>query len=179
MADTPKNGRWLDSYFATHSELKNEERYVKATCELLTVLGCDEVHREYEIPSGRVDVAGILPNGHWVMVECKDFEINASAHVDALMQAASYADSIKYPIFIGPFNGSRSTLCNGNADDGMTMLHLIAGRLNVGFLAVNDRGGVQLILRGQVLASSRDGLHTQFANHWGYVQRFGSKQVKK
>ena len=177
MATTPKNGRWLERYFAANPNLQNEERYVSAACELLTTLGCS-IHREYEIPGGRVDVAGILPNGHWVMVKCKDFEGNASAHVDAVMQAASYADSIEYPVFIGPFNGSRSTICNGTADDGMTILHLIAGRLNVGFLAVNDRGDVQLILRGQVVASSRDGLHSRFEAHWGYIQRKGSGQVK-
>lgn len=178
MAETPKQGGWIERHFASVSHLDNEIRYVSATCELLKQIASD-VQTEYEIPGGRVDVAGTLPNGEWVLVECKNFENNAAAHVDAVMQAASYADAIQYPVFIGPFNGSRSTLCNGNADDGMTVLHLLAGRLNVGFLAVNDRGEVQLILRGQVVVSSRDGLHTHFPNHWGYVQRFGSKQVKK
>ncbi len=177
MANTPKDGQWLQSYFAAHPALQNEERYVQAACELLGRMGCN-VTREYEIPIGRVDVAGVLPNGHWVLIECKNFEGNASAHVDAVMQAASYADAIKYPVFVGPLNGSRSTLCNGDANDGMTMLHLFAGRLNVGFLAVNHRGDVQLILRGQVVASSRDGLHSRFEDHWGYIQRKGSGQVK-
>lgn len=178
MATTPKHGKWLESYFAEHSHIANEERYVSAACTLLAKVAVN-IEREYAIPCGRVDVAGTLPNGEWVLIECKNFEQNASAHVDAVMQAASYADAIQYPVFVGPFDGSRSTLCNGTADDGMTMLHLLAGRLNVGFLAVNHRGEVQLILRGQVVVSSRDGLHSRFADHWGYVQRKGSGQVKK
>lgn len=177
MAPKPDRGQWLQRYFATHKNLRNEDRYVSAACDLLRRLDC-YVQREYEIPGGRVDVAGALSNGHWILVECKNFEGNPSAHVDAVMQAASYADAIEYPVFIGPLNGSRSTLCNGDSDDGMTMLHLIAGRLNVGFLSVNDRGDVQLILRGQVVASSRDGLHSRFNDHWGYIQRKGSAQVK-
>ena len=172
---------WLHRFFFTlPKNTQNEARYKAAALHLLAKLLCTSVQQEIELPGGlRADAAGQLENGVWVVVECKDFASSASAHVDAVMQAASYAEAIRQPVFIGPFDGSRSTLCNGGADDGMSVLHLVAGRLNVGFLSVNHAGVVQLILRGQVLASSRDGLHSHSAAHWGYVTRTGSKPEKK
>lgn len=171
---------WLHRFFLTlPKNTQREARYKAAAVHLLGKL-CTSVQEEVNLPDGlRADAAGQLENGAWVVVECKDFESSASAHVDAVMQAASYADAIRQPVFIGPFDGSKSTLCDGQLSSGMSVLHLVAGRLNVGFLSVNHAGVVQLILRGQVLASSRDGLHSHFADHWGYVTRTGSKQEKQ
>lgn len=172
--------QWLESYFSDlPASVQSEDRYKHAALFLLSKI-CTQVSEEIELPGMlRADVAGVLENGKWVVVECKNFEDSASMHVDAVMQAASYADAIQQPVFIGPFNGSKSTLCSGDVDSGMSVLHLLAGRLNVGFLSVNHAGVVQLILRGQVLASSLTGLHSQFDSHWGYVTRIGSKKDVK
>jgi len=171
---------WLQRFFAAHPQYTNEQRYQEAAVVLLRNLGCTHVTPEAEItPRMRVDVAAVLPDQcGFVYVECKNFERTISNYVDAVMQAASYADAIKHPVFIGPFDGSRTTLCNGAIDDGMSVLHLMAGRLNVGYLAVSDSGGVQLILRGQVIFSTFSGAHSDFQNLYKYVTRVGSKQVK-
>ena len=106
---------WLHRFFLTlPKSTQREARYKAAAVHLLGKL-CTSVQEEVNLPDGlRADAAGQLENGAWVVVECKDFESSASAHVDAVMQAASYADAIRQPVFIGPFDGSKSTLCDGS-----------------------------------------------------------------
>lgn len=157
------------------------EAAVVLHAERLLTLMCSNVQREFELSPGglRVDLKGELPNGEFALVECKQFGDNLTPLVDAIMQAASYADSIRYPVFIGPVPGSRSTIASGRLDNALGALHLVAGRLNVGFLCFTEHNGAaSLLLRGQKVACSVSGAHSEFAKHWGYVQRIGSKQVR-
>lgn len=126
----------------------------------------------------RADLKGELSNGEYVLVECKAFNDTLSPYAHAIVQAASYADAIKYPVFIGPVHGTALRLSHGSLDNGLGALHLIAGHLNVGFLCVSHGGTSFLLLRGQRLAGA-DGLHSEFKAHWGYVARHGSKRVRK
>lgn len=178
FAKQARKNQWLESYFLTlPKSVTSEARYKHAAMFLLSKI-CTDVTEEVELPNGlRADVSGVLPNGEWVVLECKNFGFTASVYIDAVMQASSYANAIRQPVFIGPFDGSCSVF-TGSDDPALAMLHLIAGRLNVGFLAVNHAGEVQLILRGQVLVSSRTGLHSKFDAHCKYISRVGSKQVK-
>lgn len=178
FAKQARKNQWLESYFLTlPKSVTAEARYKHAAMFLLSKI-CTDVTEEIDLPKGlRADVSGILPNGRWVVLECKNFGSAASVYIDAVMQASSYADAINQPVFIGPFNGS-CTLFTGSDDPALAMLHLFAGRLNVGFLAVNHAGDVQLVLRGQVLMSTREGLHSDFDSHFHYTTRNGSKQVQ-
>lgn len=140
---------------------------------------CTHVGREYQIPGHpyRVDLCGHLPNGHWALIECKRFDPQTlSEYVDAIDQAASYAEAIEYPVFIGPVVGQPVSLATGRADNALGALHLLASRLNVGFLwkhPAHGNGG--LLLRGQNLLS-RDGPHKNFDRIWRYTRRAGSKR---
>jgi hypothetical protein len=125
----------------------------------------------------RVDIKAELKNGEYALVEVKAFRDNLTPYIDAIIQAASYADAIRYPVFIGPVTGSRETLAAGRLDNALGALHLVAGRLNVGFLYLTQWGTAGLLLRGQRLVDA-GGLSGQFATHWGYVERLGSKQVR-
>lgn len=131
-----------------------------------------------ESKSYRVDLKGVLKNGEYVLVECKAFNDTLSPYVHAIVQAASYADAIEYPVFIGPVHGTALQLSHGSLDNALGALHLLAGHLNVGFLCVSHGGTSFLLLRGQRLAGA-DGLHSEFQSHWGYVARHGSKRVRK
>lgn len=62
MATTPKHGKWLESYFAEHSHIANEERYVSAACTLLAKVAVN-IEREYAIPCGRVDGGHVQRKG--------------------------------------------------------------------------------------------------------------------
>ena len=137
---------------------------------------CSDVQIEYRIPGHRlrVDLRATLPNGHWALVECKPFDQTVTPYVDAVDQAASYADAIEYPVFIGPVYGSPLELSLGRHDNGLGTLHLMAGRLNVGFLWINERDEAGLLLRGQNIIDTRRGLHSNFDNVWRYKRRSGS-----
>jgi len=156
----------------------------KIVDEAAALLGsfCTHVELEYEIPGHpyRVDLCGQLRDeAQWALVECKRFDPKTlSEYVDAIDQAASYADAIEYPVFIGPVVGRPMDLAAGKADNALGALHLMAGRLNVGFLWRHPRssrvGG--LLLRGQNLLG-RDGPHKNFDRIWRYTRRAGSKRV--
>lgn len=142
---------------------------------------CTDIEREYGIatapPFYRVDLKGVLPNGEFALVEVKAFDQYLSSFVDAIMQAASYASCIEYPVFIGPVEGNKGTICTGTHDNAIGALHLIAGRLNVGFLCVSAHGAPSLLLRGQNLIDAR-GISDTFAKHWGFRTRLGSRTVR-
>jgi hypothetical protein len=81
------------------------------------------------------------------------------------------------PVFIGPVYGGAMELSAGRHDNALGAIHLMAGRLNVGYLCECRWRGPYLLLRGQVVAD-RQGPRSQFGQLWGYVQRFGSRQTK-
>lgn len=139
---------------------------------------CSNIEHEYPIDLGyRVDLKGELPNGQWALVEVKGFSDNLTPLVDAVFQAKSYADAIRYPVFIGPIPGTPMQIAHGALTNALGAIHLMAGRMNVGFLLQTPRGDGKLLLRGQVLADG-NGPTAQFDKHWGYVERFGSRQAR-
>lgn len=151
---------------------------------MLESLGCTDVQAEYPLidPDGnqlrmRVDLCARMPNGHFALVECKAFDDTLTPYVDAIIQAASYAEAIRYPVFIGPVAGSRSTLSAGRMDNALSALHLMAGRLNVGFLTKSESGSVALMLRGQYVMT-KGGIVEKFDTLFSYVERRGSRQVR-
>jgi len=140
-------------------------------------LFCHYVEEEYAIPGHplRVDLCGHLSNGEWALVECKVFsQWQLSPFVDAIDQAASYANAIEYPVFIGPVYGSPLEMAMGRHDNAIGALHLMAGRMNVGFLWVNEQGDSGLLLMGQNVIDTRRGAHANFEAVWRYKRRYGS-----
>lgn len=139
---------------------------------------CGNVEREYPLDGGyRIDLKGELPNGQWALVEVKGFDDNLTPFIDAVFQAKSYADAIRYPVFIGPVYGSPMEISHGSLTNALGAIHLMAGRMNVGFLLQTHRGDAKLLLRGQVLADS-NGPTAQFDKHWGYIEQLGSRRVR-
>ena len=136
---------------------------------------CTGIEREYDIGNGmRVDLKAELSNGQFVLVEVKAFDETLTPYVEGIIQACSYADAIKYPVFIGPISGSRMSVSSGKLDNALAALHLLGGRLNVGFLCTSSHGYSSLILRGQRMADAGS-LHSEFDSHWFYGTRSGSK----
>lgn len=161
-----------------------EAEIVAAGRRMLGAIGCTNVQEEYWLVDSqgnplrmRVDLCATMPNGHFALVECKAFDDTLTPYVDAIIQAASYAEAIRYPVFIGPVPGSRSTLAVGRMDNAMSALHLMAGRLNVGFLTQSESGNAALMLRGQYVMTTR-GMSEQFDTVFSYVERRGSRQVR-
>lgn len=175
---------WLESAGLAGAEpVKNSwprfsnEEEVRIAGKAAMASFCHHVEEEYTIPDHplRVDLCGHLSNGEWALVECKVFsQWQLSPFVDAIDQAASYANAIQYPVFIGPVYGSPLDLVIGRHDNAIGALHLMAGRLNVGFLWINHAGETGLLLRGQNLVDTRRGTHKNFDAVWRYKRRFGS-----
>jgi hypothetical protein len=141
-----------------------------------------EVRREIELDSGlRFDLGVLLTNNEWAPIEVKPFDDppNQAALLDAITQAASYADEMQYPVFIGPIVGKPLELSNGVSDNRVAQAHLLAGRMNVGF--VYERpvtgSGVQggLMLRGQNLVGW-DGKETRFSQLFQKINRYRVKR---
>jgi hypothetical protein len=157
---------------------KTEEDVKRAGRRALEAF-CEHVEDEYRIDEHRmrVDLCGHLSNGHWALVECKKFSpFDLSPFIDAIDQAASYAAAIEYPVFIGPVYGTPMELSLGSHKNGLGALHLMASRLNVGFLWINPIWGDSgVMLRGQSLARSNGSLHSRFDQLWRYKRRVGSK----
>lgn len=139
---------------------------------------CNDVQREYRIETTpyRVDLKGVLPNGEWALVEVKGFGSNLTPFVDAVFQAKSYADSIRYPVFIGPVFGNPSEIAQGSLTNALGAIHLMAGRMNVGFLVQPRYTSPMLMLRGQIVVDA-NGPRENFSSLWGYLDRRGSKTV--
>lgn len=162
-----------------------EARMTRVAERVLDSLGLYH-EREYKLvdPDGnntwlRVDLCAWLPNGHLALIEVKAFDGRTlSPLIDAIDQAASYANVIKYPVFIGPIDGTASQFSAGRMDNALGALHLLAGRLNVGFLGVNHSGSGSLVLRGQNVISDW-GTPKNFDSIFRYVTRVGSKQVRE
>lgn len=167
----------IDRPKLTENDLVTKAR--RALCQFATDI---EPEFRFESHDGesrfRADLKGVLANGEYVLVECKAFNQTLSPYIQAIIQAASYADAIEYPVFIGPVHGTALRLSHGAMDNALGALHLLAGHLNVGFLCVSHGGTSFLLLRGQRLAGA-EGLHSEFKAHWGYVARHGSKRVRK
>jgi hypothetical protein len=139
---------------------------------------CTNIEREYPLDNGyRIDLKGELPNGQWALVEVKGFDDNLTPFIDAVFQAKSYADAIKYPVFIGPVYGNPSEIAHGSHTNALGAIHLMAGRMNVGFLVRSNYDEPMLLLRGQVIADSA-GPRPNFASMWSYIERFGSRQAR-
>jgi len=139
---------------------------------------CTNIEREYPLDNGyRIDLKGELPNGQWALVEVKGFDNNLTPFIDAVFQAKSYADTIKYPVFIGPVYGNPSEIALGSHTNALGAIHLMAGRMNVGFLIRSNYDEPMLLLRGQVIADSA-GPRPNFDRMWSYIERFGSRQAK-
>lgn len=161
-----------------------EARMTRVAERVLDSLGLYH-EREYRLvdPEGnntglRVDLCAWLPNDHLALIEVKAFDGRTlSPLIDAIDQAASYANVIKYPVFIGPVDGTASEFAAGRMDNALGALHLLAGRLNVGFLGVNRHGSGSLVLRGQNVISDW-GTPRNFDSIFRYVTRVGSKQVR-
>lgn len=157
--------------------MSKEQELVVAGAQLLGRI-CTNVEHEYKFENGyRIDLKGELPNGQWALVEVKGFDDNLTPFIDAVFQAKSYADAIRYPVFIGPVYGSPSEISHGVLTNALGAIHLMAGRMNVGFLLQTHRGDAKLLLRGQVLADS-NGPTAQFDKHWGYIEQLGSRRVR-
>lgn len=162
-----------------------ESKMTRVAERVLNSLGLYN-EREYRLvdPDGkqtglRVDLCAYLPNGHLALIEVKAFDGKTlSPLIDAIDQAASYADVIRYPVFIGPVDGTASKFSAGRMDNALGALHLLAGRLNVGFLGVNSYGSGSLVLRGQNVVSEW-GTPKNFESIFRYVTRIGSKQVRE
>lgn len=173
----------MSGFAQTHWPTFDSEEDVRSAGFVALNGFCQQVEHEYEIPGHRlrVDLCGHLPNGDWALVECKRFTpFNLSPFVDAIDQAASYADAIQYPVFIGPVYGSPSDFSAGRLNNALGALHLLGSRLNVGFLWVNHLGEAGLMLRGQsVVRTSPQGVlqHDNFSSIWRYTRRFGSKKT--
>lgn len=161
-----------------------EARMTRVAERVLDSLGLYH-EREYKLVDSegsntglRVDICAWLPNDHLALIEVKAFDGKTlSPLIDAIDQAASYASVIRYPVFIGPIDGTASVFSAGRMDNALGALHLIAGRLNVGFLGVNSYGRGSLVLRGQNVVSEW-GMPKNFDHIFRYVTRVGSKQVR-
>lgn len=157
--------------------MSREQELTIAGAQLLERF-CTNIEREYPLDGGyRIDLKGELPNGQWALVEVKGFDDNLTPFIDAVFQAKSYADAIKYPVFIGPIAGSPLEIAHGSLTNALGAIHLMAGRMNVGFLLQTHRGDAKLLLRGQVLADS-SGPAPQFDKHWGYIEQLGSRRAR-
>lgn len=155
--------------------MSKEQELVAAGAQLLGRI-CTNVEHEYKFENGyRIDLKGELPNGQWALVEVKGFDDNLTPFIDAVFQAKSYADAIRYPVFIGPVYGSPSEISHGVLTNALGAIHLMAGRMNVGFLLHNHANEPTLLLRGQIVVDSR-GPRDNFDRMWKYIERFGSKQ---
>ncbi len=174
---------WIDDFCRAVPAVRvlAPEARLSYVAEYLLSKLCADVEREYQITDGsqhyRIDLKGVLPNGEYALVEVKAFGQFLTPYVDAIMQAASYADAIEYPVFIGPVMGDKSSIVTGTHDNAIGALHLVAGRLNVGFLCVSRHGAPSLVLRGQRVMDLM-GVSDSFATHWGYRTRRGSRTVR-
>jgi hypothetical protein len=137
-----------------------------------------EVRHEIELGSGlRFDLGVLLTNNAWASIEVKPFDDppNQAALLDAITQAASYADEMQYPVFIGPIVGKPLELSNGVSESRLAQAHLLAGRLNVGFVyeRPNAHRGIQggLLLRGQNLVGW-DGKETRFSQLFQTINQY-------
>lgn len=172
---------WINSRIASDPTLKSKSQEAQLVEVARGLLGqfSSNIEPEYVIEGTpyRIDLKAELPNGEFALVEVKAFRDDLTPYVDAVIQAASYAEAIKYPVFIGPIEGSRETLSTGRLDSALSALHLMAGRLNVGFLYVSGTGNAGLLLKGQRLIDAGS-VSSNFSNVWAYRSRRGSKWVK-
>lgn len=158
---------------------RTEAQCVKEGIVALRQFACD-IKPEYSLDDTglRVDLKGVLPNGEFVLVECKGFDQKVTQYAEAIIQAASYADSIQYPVFIGPVRASVEDLISDSMNGGaLSALHALAGRLNVGFLFHNKYGISGLVLRGHRIVDAA-GIKPEFASVWYHSRRHGSKWVR-
>jgi len=145
---------------------------------------CSNVWPEHVFPVSqkyRVDAAGTFLQTKMVYCECKFFNEYQSyaTLVDAIDQAASYADAMQHPMFIGPVFTSLTNVMSG-CGDGLAALQLLAGRFNVGFLWVHRKQcRCGLILRGQNLIDNHMRVHGRIDELYVYRKRCGSKTVSQ
>jgi len=158
----------------------NNEAEVESYGASLMEKFCLRVARQVVIPKKgmRLDISGLLPNHRQALVECKIFRDHLATYVDAIDQAASYADELQHPVFIGPVYGSPSEISYGIMSNGLGALHLMASRLNVGFLWVNHSERAGLLFRGQCLIHSESKtVHPRFDEIYKYTERMGSAKI--
>lgn len=156
--------------------MSKEQELAVAGAQLLERF-CTNIEREYPLDNGyRIDLKGELPNGQWALVEVKGFDHNLTPFIDAVFQAKSYADAIRYPVFIGPVYGNPSDIAQGKHTNALGAIHLMAGRMNVGFLVRSNYDEPMLLLRGQIIADSK-GPRQNFSSMFRYLERDGSKNV--
>lgn len=156
--------------------MSKEQKLVVAGVKLLERF-CTNVESEYPLDGGyRIDLKGELPNGQWALVEVKGFDQNLTPFIDAVFQAKSYADAIRYPVFIGPVYGNPSEISLGSHSNALGAIHLMAGRMNVGFLVRSNYDEPMLLLRGQIIATSA-GPRPIFDRMFRYLDRNGSQNV--
>lgn len=142
--------------------------------------------KEYSTGAGRIDF--ILHDAQQFPVlgiECKKALLgscNLADFTDAFEQSVAYANALQVPVLLAPIlvdDCSPSVVgLGGPVVDAYKSVSIFAGRVNVGGMFFDLRGGWTMMLRGAAIATFRNG-HTTFCpGAMRFVQSTNSKKLR-